>query len=329
MRLEGIVVPIVTPISSTGIDEEAAAELTEGLIRGGIHGLFVGGTTGEGPLLSVDERRALLRVVRRQAAGRVPVLASIAAISIDQGRTLSAMAAEDGADIAVIMTPHFYHYEQSELRTYFETLLRESALPVALYELPARTGNRLSIATVRVLTAHPRLVAFKDSSGDMGYFLRLLKAVRPDVPVLMGDDALILPAMAAGAAGGVCGLGQCVSRSHGQSVPCHARRRSDARATIAAAGDRRAGRDPGRDLDSGGAQGGVDRKGNSRWHPQAAARAAVPRCGRSVLRRPARGRPAGMTQGARDGTEPATWHSRMGPTYSIAAWMHTSLTSTP
>jgi len=206
MRLEGIVVPIVTPINSTGIDEEAAAELTEGLIRSGIHGIFVGGTTGEGPLLSVDERRALLRVVRRQAAGRVPVLASIAAVSIDQGRSLSVMAAEDGADIAVMMTPHFYHYEQSELRTYLETLLRESALPVALYELPARTGNRLSIATVRALMAQPRLVAFKDSSGDMGYFLRLLKAARPDVPVLMGDDALILPAMAAGAAGGVCGL---------------------------------------------------------------------------------------------------------------------------
>jgi dihydrodipicolinate synthase/N-acetylneuraminate lyase len=207
MRLEGIVVPIVTPYRETGIDEEAAAELAEGLIRGGIHGLFVGGTTGEGPLLSVDERRALLRVVRRQAAGRVPVLAAVAAVSTDQGRALTAWAAEDGADIAVAMTPHFYHYQQAELRSYLETLLRESALPVVLYEIPERTGNRLSIDTVRALMSHERLVGFKDSSGDMGYFLRLLGVARPDVPVLMGDDALILPAVASGAAGGVCGLG--------------------------------------------------------------------------------------------------------------------------
>ena len=64
VQLEGIVVPIVTPLNSGGVDEEAAMELVEGLVRGGVHGLFVAGTTGEGPLLSVEERRSMLRIVR-------------------------------------------------------------------------------------------------------------------------------------------------------------------------------------------------------------------------------------------------------------------------
>jgi len=156
--------------------------------------------------LSPEERRTLLRAVRREAAGRIPVLAGVAAVSTDQARMFVEWAAEDGADVVVVMTPYFYHYEQSELRTHLETILEGSPLPVALYEIPSRTGNRLRIETVRALMPHERLVAFKDSSGDMGYFLRLLQVARQGVPVLMGDDALVLPAMAAGAAGGVCGL---------------------------------------------------------------------------------------------------------------------------
>ncbi|HYM91570.1 MAG TPA: 4-hydroxy-tetrahydrodipicolinate synthase [bacterium] len=206
MRLAGIVVPVVTPLREHGVDEDATARLVDSLIRAGIHGLFVAGTTGEGPLLNVEERRTLLRAVRRETKGRVPVLAGIGAASTEETRRLSQWAADDGADVVVAMTPYFFAFRQSELQAHLEAVIRSSKLPVALYEIPQRTGNRLAVETVRGLMHHERLISVKDSSGDMGHFLRLLQTVRTDVTVLIGDDALILPAMAAGAAGAVSGL---------------------------------------------------------------------------------------------------------------------------
>jgi len=206
MRLEGIVVPLITPLTERGVNEDAIAILVGTLLRAGVHGLFVGGTTGEGPLLSIEERRAALRATRRAAGARVPLVAAVGAISTDETRKLCDCAAEDGADGVVVMPPSFFAFNQSELRSHLEAILDYSALPVALYDIPARTGNRLTIETVAALMPHTRLVSIKDSSGNMGHFLRLLRVARPDVTVLMGDDALILPSITAGAHGAVSGL---------------------------------------------------------------------------------------------------------------------------
>lgn len=206
MRLEGIVVALITPLTGHGVDEDTMAALVDWLVRSGVHGLFVGGTTGEGPSLNTTERRAALRAARQGAGGRVPVAAGVGAISTDETRRLCDWAADDGADAVVVMTPYFYVFRQSDLRVHLETILRHSPLPVALYDIPQRTGNPLAVETVGALMQHERVISIKDSSGDMGHFLRLLRVARPDVTVLIGDDALILPAMAAGGHGVVSGL---------------------------------------------------------------------------------------------------------------------------
>jgi 4-hydroxy-tetrahydrodipicolinate synthase len=206
MRVEGIVVPLITPLTRAGVNEEALVALIESLLRAGVHGLFVGGTTSEGPLLTIEERRTALRAARRAAGGRVPVLAAVGAVSTDETLRLCGWAADDGADGLVALTPYFFAFSQGELRAHLEAVLRHSPVPVALYDIPQRTGNRLAPETVAALMPDERLVSIKDSSGNMGHFLRLLRVARPDVTVLMGDDALILPAMAAGAHGAVSGL---------------------------------------------------------------------------------------------------------------------------
>lgn len=134
------------------------------------------------------------------------MLAGVGAVSTDETRKLCDWAVEDGADGVVVMTPYFFAFSQTELQAHLEAILDHSALPVALYDIPQRTTNRLATETVAALMSHERLVSIKDSSGNMGHFLRLLRVARPDVTVLMGDDALILPAMAAGAHGAVSGL---------------------------------------------------------------------------------------------------------------------------
>ncbi|MDQ7029758.1 MAG: dihydrodipicolinate synthase family protein [Ardenticatenia bacterium] len=200
-QLEGIVVPIVTLYDGNGhIDHAGMRELVEFLLEHGVSGLFPCGTTGEGPLLTLDERRALAETVVSAVAGRVPVIVHTGAITTEEACALTEHAHGIGADAAAVFAPYYYSYTNEALFRHFAAVAEHvPELPLYLYNIPATTGNPLPIPLVRRLVeACPNIVGVKDSSGSLEYLVTLLRLRPLSFTVANGTDAHIFPAVAMG-----------------------------------------------------------------------------------------------------------------------------------
>ncbi len=206
--LTGIVPPLVTPLTDRDTLDVAGFErLIERLIAGGVGGLFILGTTGEGPSLSYRLRREVIEVACKAAAGRVPVLVGITDTAFVESVNVAKVAADFGADAVVAAPPYYLPEGQPELIEYTRHLLPELPLPFFLYNMPSLTKVSFEVDTVRTLMDEPKIRGIKDSSGNMTYFHRLCGLVRgrEDWTILMGPEELLLDAVMAGGHGGVNG----------------------------------------------------------------------------------------------------------------------------
>ena len=204
----GIIPPLVTPL--TGRDELDVAgleRLVERVLAGGVHGLFVLGTTGEGPVLSHRLQREVVRRVCRQVNGRVPVLVGATDPAAAETVAMAGYAADEGAVAAVVAPPYYFLASQPELADYFVGLARELPLPLVAYNIPALVRATIEPETVARLRDVENIVAFKDSSGELSYFARVVEVAkgRPDWPVFVGPEHLLADATALGGSGGVSG----------------------------------------------------------------------------------------------------------------------------
>lgn len=207
-RFHGIIPPLVTPLADRDIlDAEGFERLIEHVIAGGVHGLFVLGTTGEGPSLSHHLQREVVTRACQSVAGRVPVLVGITDPSFFESITLATHAAEAGADAVVLAPPYYFPAGQEELLDYLEELVPALPLPVMLYNMPAMTKLSYAPETIRRLADWPGVVGLKDSGGDLEYFrtVRQLTAEIEDFCLLVGPEEMLADAMAAGGDGGVSG----------------------------------------------------------------------------------------------------------------------------
>lgn len=206
--LRGIIPPMVTPLADQdSIDHHGLETLIEHILAGGVHGLFILGTTGEGPSLSRHLRRELIECVCRQVAGRVPILVGITDTSYVESVRLAYHAKEAGAQAVVFAGPCYFPTSQAQLLGHIQRLVQNLPLPVYLYNMPSHTKITFEVETVRLAAAFPQVIGVKDSSGDLTYFRALCRAFadRPDFALLMGPEELLAEALMAGGHGGVCG----------------------------------------------------------------------------------------------------------------------------
>jgi dihydrodipicolinate synthase/N-acetylneuraminate lyase len=206
--LRGIIPPLVTPLlDSDQLDSEGLERLVEHLLAGGVHGLFILGTTGEGPSLSNALRRQMIERTVRQVASRVPVFVGITDTSIIESVSLANYSADMGADAVVASAPHYYQIDQSQLYDYIKQLVAMLPLPLVLYNMPSLTKVNFEAETIRRMLSWDRVLGIKDSSGDMEYTAGLLKVIkeRPDWTLMTGPEELLADALRAGVLGGVCG----------------------------------------------------------------------------------------------------------------------------
>lgn len=206
--LSGIVVPLVTPLLDRyRLDLAALERIVERLIHGGVHGIFVLGSTGEGPSLSPDQRRTVIRQVCAQAAGRIPVVAGISDTCFSESARWAVEAEQAGASGLVLAPPYYLTASQGELIGYVERLARELPLPVLLYNAPSFTKLSWAPKTVQALADLPQVVGLKDSSADRIYFhnVRHLLGPRPDFAMLVGPEELLADLLLWGGHGGVSG----------------------------------------------------------------------------------------------------------------------------
>lgn len=205
--LHGIITPVITPMDEKeNICEEQLRVQIDRLIEAGVHGIFAFGTNGEGYILSREEKERVLSIVIEQTAGRVPVYAGTGCISTRETIELSVKAQELGADVLSVITPSFAAASQEELYQHYKAVAESVSIPVVLYNIPARTGNALSPATVERLSRLEHIAGVKDSSGNFDNILQYIeRTLDRDFAVLSGNDSLILWTLFAGGTGGIAG----------------------------------------------------------------------------------------------------------------------------
>jgi 4-hydroxy-tetrahydrodipicolinate synthase len=212
----GVIPPMISPLKDRDtLDQDGLDRLIEHLIGGGVHGIFLLGTTGEAPSLSYRLRRDLIDQSARSIATRVPFLVGITDTSIVESLHLAQHAADRGAAAVVLSTPYYFPCGQTELIDYVERLVAELPLPLMLYNMPSLTKVWFEPESLQRLAQTSKIVGLKDSSGDLDYFRKAIAvrdAVRPDWSVLMGPEAMTLQSMELGGDGGVAGGANLVPR---------------------------------------------------------------------------------------------------------------------
>jgi len=214
-KATGIIPAVITPLTAEEkFNEKAMRKLINHLIDGGVHGLFVVGTTGEFYGLTPEEKREILLVTMDETRSRVPVYAGTNGITTRESVMLTQLAEECKVDAVSVLTPMFITPNQDQLIKHYKSVAANTSLPVILYNNPPKTGVNLAPATVATLAEIPNIVSIKDSSGDLTLtadYIRLTKD-RDDFSVLMGRDTLIYGALCYGATGSIASCANVAPR---------------------------------------------------------------------------------------------------------------------
>ena len=220
--MNGVAAPIVTPFTEDGdVDDPALEALVGWLEDRGIDFLVPCGSTSESELLTADERARVIETVVDAAS--VPVLAGTGSPGYRETRAATAAAADTGADAALVVTPFYYPHDQSTLAAYYRDLADEASIPIYLYSVPMFTDVRLQPDTVADLADHPTVAGIKDSSGDIGRFIRTIeRTADADFDALVGNGGVFSQALDAGASGGILALANIAPEVTSEVYDTHA-----------------------------------------------------------------------------------------------------------
>jgi 2-dehydro-3-deoxy-D-pentonate aldolase len=207
LPLKGIIPPLVTPlIDNNTLDVAGLEKLIDHLMTGGVHGLFILGTTGEATSLNYNLRKELIKRVSEIVKGRIPVVAGITDTSLDGTLEIAEYAMEAGLDGLVIAPPYYVPISQEEMREYLENLAPRLPLPFLMYDMPSCTKMHMSVETVRK-AKELGAVGIKDSSGDMAYLFSLIQEFKssPEFAIIAGTELFLPDTILQGGHGAVAG----------------------------------------------------------------------------------------------------------------------------
>src|SRR3982074_26895 len=199
---------MASPLDEDGsVDEAGVERLVEHVLSGGVHGLLPLGSTGESASLDETARRKILARTVKAAAGRVPVICGVAQSHLTAAQDEVEAAARLGADAVLVAPPFYYPADQATVREFYRRLAGRNPLPIFLYNIPQFTKVVAEPATVATLAREGTIAGIKDSSRDFEYFEGVCIATRdlPAFRVFTGSDAVLLPSLAMGGAGTICG----------------------------------------------------------------------------------------------------------------------------
>ena len=206
--IRGIIAPMLTPlVDPDTLDVQSLERLIEHLLRGGVSGIFILGSTGEAPGLSSRLRREVIDRACSIAAGRRPILVGITDTCSIESMSMAEHSARAGASALVLSPPFYYVLSQAAFLGYLERFVPGLPLPLYLYNMPTYTKLSIAPETVRAASEISNLYGLKDSSGDRGYFQALQQALsgKPEFALLVGVEEVLAEFVGFGAHGGVCG----------------------------------------------------------------------------------------------------------------------------
>ncbi len=178
---------------------------------GWVSGLAVNASTGEGPLLSREEKAELLELAVERVDGRGTIIAGTGEVGTRETIELSRDALDIGADAALVITPYFYRPSDEELFQHYSTLLFKVDIPVILYNVPKFTGYSIKARVIeRIATEHSNLIGVKESSGDLVLLSEVIGLLGDRLSILSGSGDTLLAALTLGGRGGILAIANVI-----------------------------------------------------------------------------------------------------------------------
>lgn len=217
MKIQGVIAPLTTPFTHEGeIYPAKIAANVQRLNQLALTGYAVGGSTGESKLLSHDEKERVFALVAESAASEKLLIAGTAMESVKETVELTNHAAGLGYKAALILTPHYYKNlitkPEAQL-LYFRTVADQAKIPLIIYNFPQNSGYDMPADVVVQLSQHPNIAGIKESSGNLGKVIEMIRDVKPGFQVMVGHAQTFYPALLMGATAGILAFANCAPYS--------------------------------------------------------------------------------------------------------------------
>jgi 4-hydroxy-tetrahydrodipicolinate synthase len=199
--IQGSLPALITPFRNGIVDERGYQAFIEKQIAAGSSGLVPCGTTGESATLSHAEHRRVVDLCVEVAAGRVPVVAGAGSNSTEEAISLAEHAKKAGADAVLSVAPYYNRPSQDGIYAHFKAIAEAVAIPIVIYNVPARTVADISVETLGRLSKLPNVIGVKDATGELDRVARHRALCGKDFILLSGEDATAIGFNAHGGTG--------------------------------------------------------------------------------------------------------------------------------
>ena len=201
-KITGSIVALVTPFHQDGsADYGRLRELVDWHIENKTDAILVLGTTGETASTSLEEDIKTVNCVIEQVNGRIPVIAGSGSNSSEMQKHKSVIYSQLGADALLCISPYYVKTNEEGMYRHFMMSADAASAPIILYNVPGRTGCKISPDVVRRLSTHPNVMGIKEASGDMAYAMKIARYLSDDFVMYCGNDDITVPLLSVGASG--------------------------------------------------------------------------------------------------------------------------------
>jgi len=207
LPLSGIIPPLVTPLlDDNTLDVAGLEKLIDHMLTGGVHGLFILGTTGEATSLNYALRKELIKKTGELVNHRIPVVVGITDTAMHGSLEIAEYAKNAGLDGVVLAPPYYVPIAQEEMRDYLENIAPRLPLPFLMYDIPSCTKMHMTVETIKK-AKELGAVGIKDSSGDMSYLFSLIHEFKesPEFAIIAGTELFLPDTILQGGHGAVAG----------------------------------------------------------------------------------------------------------------------------
>lgn len=202
-QLRGIYPALVTPYTAdNNICEQSLRAIVDMNIKKGVSGFYVGGSTGEAFVLSLEERKSVLEIVADEVKGRVNIISHIGCISTDQAIELGLHAKSLGVNAVSAVPPFYYKFSFDEIKKHYFAIADAVQLPFVVYNIPSMSGVELTADNVRELRQNPYIVGIKHTCMNL-FQLERMRAADKDLLIFNGHDEVCLAGLSMGADGAI------------------------------------------------------------------------------------------------------------------------------
>ncbi len=202
-NFKGIFPALLTPYTKTGaINQASVKKLIDFNVDKGVNGFYVGGSTGEGLLLTVEERQELFKYSAEANQGRTTMIAHVGTVNTDHAVQMAKYAQSVGFDAISAVAPYYYGFGYDVIKNYYNTIANSVDIPMIIYNFPNANGFSFTKATASEMLANDKFIGIKHTTSDL-FALQQFKSIDPNKVVYNGFDEMLVAGLAMGADGGI------------------------------------------------------------------------------------------------------------------------------